>query len=149
MVFDEEPKLEKSQIHREHMERVKVRINAEEEAFKLSRTIQEGDSKNYRKESFFVRKKVFKLSDEEMLTVTRIYQLLSGILALAGTVMIIMSISDPRALWPIYERSIKEMNWLWPGLVLSIVGVVAKIWFQYKHDKICDRIMDEYHAKYN
>jgi len=132
--------LEKSQIHREHMERVKVRMTAEEEAFKLSRTIKEGDSKNYRKESFFVIRRLAKLSDREKLTLTRVYQLISGLLGLTGTVMIIFSINDPRALWPIYEKSINEINLLWPGLALAIICVVTKIILQHKHDKISDRI---------
>lgn len=138
---------EKSEIHREHMERVKERMTEEEMAYKLSRTIKEADKKKYRKESFTVARKISKLSDEEQLTMARIYQLLSGFLGLAGTVMIILGISDSRTIWPIYEKSINEMNWLWPGLALSIVGIVAKIWFQHKHDKITDRIMAECYAR--
>jgi len=135
--------IEKSQIHREHMERVKDRITAEDEAFKLSRTIKEGDSKNYRKESFSVRRRVFKLSDEKKLIMTRIYQLISGFIGLVGTGIIIWSIDDPRALWPIYENSIKEMNLLWPGLAMAIASVVTKIGLQHIHDRISDRIKEE------
>ncbi|MCL2207670.1 MAG: hypothetical protein FWB90_06190 [Fibromonadales bacterium] len=135
--------IEKSQIHREHMERVKDRITAEDEAFKLSRTIKEGDSKNYRKESFSVRRRVFKLSDEKKLVMTRIYQLISGFIGLVGTGIIIWSIDDPRSLWPIYENSIKEMNLLWPGLAMAIASVVTKIGLQHIHDRISDRIKEE------
>jgi len=138
--------IEKSQIHREHMERVKDQMTAEEEAFKLSRTLKEGDKKNYRKESFSVRRRIFKLSDEEKLIITRIYQLLSGFIGLIGTGMIVWSIDDPRTLWPIYENSIKEMNLLWPGLALAIMGAMAKIGFQHRYDKIIDRIRAEHNA---
>ena len=139
--------VEKSQIHREHMERVKGQITAEEEAFKLSRTIKEGDTKNYRKESFSVIRRIAKLSDWEKLIMTRIYQILSGIIGLVGTGMIVLSINDSKTLWPIYEKSIREMSLLWPGLALAIISVVAKIWLQHKHDKLSDRIIAEHHAE--
>jgi hypothetical protein len=129
---------EKSQIYREHMERVSVRIAAEEEAFKFSRTIKPADTKNYKNRRYFFSVEQ-ELSDKTKLTIIRGCQFLIGLMGLVGTGMIFLSIYD----WMSYHSSI-EMSLMWlVGCTLTTVSIVATVGLQYKHDKISDRIRTE------
>jgi hypothetical protein len=74
----------------------------------------------------------------------RYYQLLSGFIGLSGTSVIILSIDDSRSLWPILENSLRQMNLIWPGFALTVLGIITKIWFQHRHDKISDRMKRGY-----
>jgi len=150
MIIQEEV-IEKSQIEREHMARVKAQNAAEEEALKFSRTIKGADLTKYKNRKYKYRKHLSaieqELSDKKTLKLIRFYQLLSGFIGLVGTGIVIMSIDDTRSLWPIFENSIEEMNLLWPGFVLTAMAIVVKIGFQHKHDKISDRLKAGYTDK--
>jgi hypothetical protein len=138
---------EKSQIYREHMERVRVQKASEEEALKYSRTIKGADLTNYKNRKHKYRKYVSSveqdLLDRRKLRLIRSFQFLTGLMGLAGTGMIFLNVRD----WMSYIAII-EMNLMWlTGCALTTFGIMAIIGFQYRHDKISDRINARYSTR--
>jgi hypothetical protein len=161
MIFEEEIP-EKSQIEREHLERVKVQMSTEEEALKTSRIIKGADTKNYKKfkDVQYVPPPKQELSDEMKLKLTRRYQALNGFMGLVGLGMtffiiynptlylsifknfvIVLSLHDSTLYLSIFEiYFVIEMNLILLGCALVSANIVGIIGFQHKHDKISDRI---------
>jgi hypothetical protein len=138
----EEEVPEKSQIHREHMERVGKQKAAEEEALKLSRVVRGIDKKKYKNVKYVHSKR--EVPDRVKLMIMRRYQFLIGLMGSIGVGIIIWSIYDPRLQLWISENFFIEIDLILLGCALALAGIVGLIGFQHGHDRISDRI----HAKH-
>jgi len=133
---DEVP--EKSKIHREHMERVRIQMAAEEEALKFSRTIKGVDQKKYKDIRYAPAEN--EMADRMKLDVMRFYQFFIGVMGLIGVGLIFWGINKPILFMPISKTFVMEINMIFLGCALAVAGVIGIIGFQHKHDKISDRL---------
>jgi hypothetical protein len=131
---------EKSQIHREHMERVRIKMAAEEEALKFSRVIKGVDQKKY-KDIRYTRSAKEEWSDRIKLEIMRGYQFLIGLAGFFGVGVILWGIIKERILHlTISKHFVIDLDLLLIGCTLAVAGIVGIIGFQHKHDKISDRL---------
>jgi hypothetical protein len=153
---------DKSQIEREHLERVKEHIAAEEESVKISRVVKGADTKNYKdfKNIKYVPPPKQELSDEMKLKLARKYQVLTGFMGIAGFSIAFFIIRNPTWYLSVFENFIIvfkiynstlyllifensfviEINLILLGCALVAANIMGIIGFQHKHDKISDRI---------
>ncbi len=161
MIIEEEIP-DKSQVEREHLDRVKEHIISEEEALKAVRIIKGADTKKYKKfkNVKYVPPPKKELSDEAKLTLTRRNQALTGFLGFVGIGMTFFIIYNPTLYLSILDNSVIvlklydsmlhlliledylviEINLILLCCALMAVSVMGIIIFQHRHDKISDRI---------
>jgi hypothetical protein len=138
---------EKGQIEREHMDRVSMQMAAEEEALKSSRIIKGVDTKVYKNKKYkYVPPPKKELPDKMKLKIMRIYQFLIGLMGFIGVGVIFLYIEEPALHLSISEDLVIEIELILLGCALALVGAVGIIGFQYKHDKISDRISSGKHT---
>ncbi len=157
---DEVP--DKSQVEREHLDRVKEHMISEEEGLKATRIIKGVDKTKYKdfRNIKYVPPPKPELSDEMKLVLARRYQALAAFIGLIGFGMIFFIIYDPKLRISIFDNFIIVLKLYSPTLYFSIfknylviemnfilllcslmaVGIVEIINFQHKHDRISDRI---------
>jgi hypothetical protein len=138
---------EKSQIEREHLDRISEQDAAEAEALKNSRIVKGVDTKNYKKfkKGRHIHAPKQKMSDRMKLKVMRRCQLLAGFIGFAGLGVIFWSIKGTRLYSLVFEDFSIEIDSILLGCTLTLMGIVGIIGFQYKHDKISDKIHAEQH----
>jgi len=146
MNLDDDEAPEKSKIHREHMERVRIQMAAEEEALKFSRIIKGVDQKKYKNIRYVPSDN--EMSDRMKLDVMRFYQFFIAIMGFAGVGIIFWGIKNPRLLLQISRNFVMEIDMILLGCALAIAGVIGIIGFQHKHDKISDRLYGRRRTKY-
>ena len=135
---------EKSQIEREHMDRIHMQMAAEEEALKSSRIIRGVDTKVYKNRKYkYVPPPKQELSNKMKLKLMRSYQFLIGLIGLIGVGVIFLGISKPVLHLPISEDLIIEIELILLGCALALTGIMGIIGLQHKHDKISDKINSE------
>jgi hypothetical protein len=145
MRHSDERLLDKNEIHRKHMERVKMQEAAEEEALKYAKTIKGIDSTVYKKRKNKYRKHLSyveqMLFDRRKLVAVRLYQFLIGFIGFIGVAMIFLSVYANKSLrfWSIFKKFI-VIDSILVGCALTLVGILGIIVFQHRHDKISDRI---------
>jgi len=147
MIDEDEEEHDKNQILREHMARVSEHIAAEEEAKKSTKIIKGADTTKYlnHKKYRYTPSPKQEMSDRAKLKVTRVYQLLIGLMGFIGVGIILLSIEDPIVYWSISEDSVIEIDLILVGCAVALAGIVGIIGFQHRHDKISDRIRGGQH----
>jgi len=145
MKDDDERLLDKNEIHRKHMERVKMQEAAEEEALKYAKTIRGVDTTVYKKRKNKYRKHLTyveqMLYDRMKLRTMRLYQFLVGFLGFVGVGIIFLSIYPNNIrLFKIIRGFNIGIDLILVGCVLTLIGIIGIIAFQHRHDKISDRL---------
>jgi len=138
MNLEEDEAPEKSKIHREHMERVRLQMAAEEEALKFSRIIRGVDQKKYKDIRYTPSEN--EMSDRMKLEVMRFYQFFIAVMGFAGVGIIFLGIKNPILLLQLSKTFVIEIDMILIGCALAVAGVIGIIGFQHKHDKISDRL---------
>jgi len=142
----EEGLVDKNEVHRKHMERVKMQELAEEENLKYVKTVKGADTTVYKNRKHKYKKHLSyveqMLYDKKKLSTMRLYQILIGFIGFVGVGVIFFSIyNDNSALFlSISEDFIIEINFILMGCTLTLVGIIGIIGFQHRHDKISDRV---------
>jgi len=138
--------VDKNEVHRKHMERVKMQEAAEEEALNYAKTIKGVDTTVYKKRKNKYRKHLTyveqMLYDRKKLLTMRLYQFLTGFIGFVGVGLIFLSIYPNKYM---FFRTISKMfsagtDLILVGCAFTFVGIIGIIIFQYRHDKISDRI---------
>jgi hypothetical protein len=141
----EEGFVDKNEVHRKHMERVKMQELAEEEALKYAKSIKGVDTtvykhrKNkYRKHLSYVEQMLY---DRMKLKAMRLYQFLTAVIGFIGVAVIFLSIYPNNFRW---FKIVKGFNigieLILVGCILTFIGIIGIIAFQHRHDKISDRL---------
>jgi len=144
---EDERLLDKSEVQRKHMERVKMQEAAEEEALKYAKTIRGVDTTVYKKRNNKYRKHLSyveqMLYDRMQLRTMRLYQFLTAVIGFIGVGLIFLSIYPNNfQFFRIIKRFITGMDLILAGCALTLVGIIGIIAFQHRHDKISDRIKE-------
>ena len=144
--LDDERLLDKSEVQRKHMERVRMQEALEEEALKYAKTIKGVDTTVYKKRNNKYRKHLTyveqMLHDRRKLLTMRLYQFLSGFIGIVGVGLIFLSVYPNN--FTLFRYITKNLatgiDLILAGCTLALVGVIGIIGFQHRHDKISDRI---------
>ena len=142
----EEGFVDKNEVHRKHMERVKMQELAEEENLKYVKTVKGADTTVYKNRKHKYKKHLSyveqMLYDRKKLKAMRLYQFLVGLIGFAGIGVIFLSIKTGNSIlfWSISEDLAIEIDSILAGCTLTLIGIIGIIGFQYRHDKISDRI---------
>jgi len=143
----EEGFVDKNEVHRKHMERVKMQELAEEEALKYAKTIKGVDTTVYKKRKNKYRKHLTyveqMLYDKKKLMEMRIYQFLFGFIGFVGVGLIFLSVyPNNYMLFRFLKGFSIGMDLILVGCMLTLIGIIGIIGFQHRHDKISDRIKE-------
>ena len=144
----EEGFVDKNEVHRKHMERVKMQELAEEEALKYAKTIKGVDTTVYKKRKNKYRKHLTyveqMLHDKMKLKAMRLYQFLTGFIGFVGVGLIFLSVYPKKLMWFRYisKNLAIGMDLILVGCMLTLFGIIGIIVFQHRHDKISDRIKE-------
>jgi len=143
---DDERILDKSEVQRKHMERVRAQEAAEEEALKYAKTIRGVDTKvyktrknKYKKHLSYVEQMLY---DRMKLKLMRLYQFLIGLIGFIGVGMIFWGVYTGKYMrfWSISKDFVIKIDLILIGCTLTLMGIIGIIGFQYRHDKISDRV---------
>jgi len=143
----EEGLLDKSEVQRKHMERVKMQEAAEEEALKYAKTIKGVDTTVYKKRKNKYKKHLSyveqMLFDRMQLKTMRLYQFLTALIGFTGIGIIFLTLyPNNYALFRFLKGFANRMDLILAGCIMILIGIIGIILFQYRHDKISDRIKE-------
>ncbi|MCL1956502.1 MAG: hypothetical protein FWF63_04200 [Fibromonadales bacterium] len=144
----EEGLLDKNEIHRKHMERVKMQEEAEKEALNYAKTIKGVDTTVYKKRKHKYKKHLSyveqMLFDRMKLKTMRLYQFLIGIIGFIGLGVIFLSVYPNKSPLLRFIKSLAiGIDLVLVGCMLALTSVIGIIVFQHRHDKISDRIKED------